>query len=111
MSELTPTQDLILEVLAARHRLGEPHWPFERRHRKALDALTNRGLISYESDVMPGLYRARLTHQGRSEALSATYVSPDAVHWKRRATQAEASVDALTAQLARRTTPTSKEQP
>jgi len=102
VSELTPTQDLILEVLAARHRLGEPHWPFERRLKPALDALTNRGLISYESDVMPGLYRARLTHQGRSEALSATYVSPDAVPWKRRATQAEAAVDALTEQLARR---------
>lgn len=110
MSDLAPTQDLILEVLAARHRLGEPHWPFERRHRKALDALTDRGLISYESDVMPGLYRARLTNQGRSEALSATYVSPDAVHWKRRAEQAEAAVDALTAQLARRAA-TSEEQP
>ena len=75
---MTPTQELILEVLAARHRLGEPFWPFSRRLRRHLDILQAAGLISYESDVMPDAYRVRLTEAGRREALSDTYVSPDA---------------------------------
>lgn len=47
---LTPTGELVLEVLAARRRLGEPHWPFSKRVRATLEQLQERGYLSFESD-------------------------------------------------------------
>ncbi len=60
--------DLVLEVLAARHRLGEPWWPFDRRHRAALARLADRGLVEVDGD------RAQLTDEGRRIYLSPGWV-------------------------------------
>lgn len=76
MSDLTPTEDLICEVLAARHRLGEPFWPVDRRHRRALDSLTAKGLVSYQSGWTPKDLRAQLTDKGRAVYLKDDYVAP-----------------------------------
>lgn len=48
--KLTPTEWLVLEVLAARRRLGHLHWPIERRDKPTLDRLQSAGYLSYESD-------------------------------------------------------------
>jgi len=39
----TPTQDLILEVLIARHRLGEKVWTFDRRFKNAVETMPEVG--------------------------------------------------------------------
>lgn len=71
----TPTEALILEVLAARYRLGERVWPFERRYRRQLDRLQAAGFITYQSGVHSE-YDARLTPQGIDALLSPTYRPP-----------------------------------
>ena len=59
-SKLTPTETLILEVLSARRRLGESHWPFEHRFRRSLERLQSAGYLSFESAVTSGFWRAWL---------------------------------------------------
>ncbi|MEW2474627.1 hypothetical protein AB0875_12630 [Micromonospora gifhornensis] len=76
---LPPTQYLILEVLAARHRLGETTWTFPSRFRAVLHALADAGLIGWKSGVAPRSYIAWLTGAGRSAVLSDTYVAPAGV--------------------------------
>lgn len=57
--ELSPTAVLILDLLLARYRLGEPFWPIPTRNTKALDALCTAGLATYE--LKNGDYRTQLT--------------------------------------------------
>lgn len=73
---LPPTQYLILEVLAARERIGEPSWPFPSRLRSALAALQRLGLLHYDHHNTPKNLRARLTERGRAAALRAGYTVP-----------------------------------
>jgi hypothetical protein len=74
--DLSPTQSLVLEVLASRHRLGETHWTFSTRHLTALRALERRGLVGLMHGVVPCTCRAYLTDAGRKAALSPTYKGP-----------------------------------
>jgi hypothetical protein len=74
--DLPPTQYLILEVLAARVRLGEHMWTFPDRLRPALNALQERGLIWWRSAPTPNDVQAYLTDAGKREALSDTYAVP-----------------------------------
>lgn len=76
VDSLPPTQYLILDVLAARHRLGEHCWTFPDRLRQALDALTDAGLIEQKSAPTPRATRAWLTDAGRAAVLSERYVPP-----------------------------------
>jgi hypothetical protein len=75
MPEHPPTQLLILEVLAARFRLGEPYWTFPLKLRPALGALQDKGLIWTRSAPTPDL-QAYLTDAGKAEVLLETYESP-----------------------------------
>lgn len=63
-----PTQYLVMEVLAARHRLGEQFWPFPQNCRQPIDALADAGLVHIvkDSDVV-GSIRVRLTDKGLTE--------------------------------------------
>lgn len=72
VDSLPLAQYLILEVLRARHRLGEPFWPIPKRAKKQLTALQDAGLVSYESGVIEGWYDASLTPRG----MEATGVKP-----------------------------------
>ena len=74
--DLSPTQVLVLEVLASRHRLGETHWTFSTRHLTALRALERRGLVCIMHGNVPRTCRAYLTGEGRKAALSDTYEGP-----------------------------------
>lgn len=67
MIGLSLTEDLVLEVLVARHRLGEPWWPFAPRHRQTLTRLTIKGLVEVDDD------RVQLTELGRNTLLSPTW--------------------------------------
>jgi hypothetical protein len=78
MAELPPTQYLVMEVLAARTRLGETLWPFPNSVSPALDALEKLGLISTMSGNQPYSRRARLTDAGREHSLKPGYLPPAA---------------------------------
>lgn len=73
---LTPSEDLALEVLAARYRLGENLWTFEARHKKTLDKLAARGYVSVIHGIVEKTVRASLTEQGKRASISDSYLSP-----------------------------------
>lgn len=80
--DLPPTQALVLEVLAARYRLGETYWSFSVRHRPTLERLERRGLVSWKPSPAPGACMAWLTDAGRVAVLSGTYQPPALGEWE-----------------------------
>ena len=70
------TQELIVEVLIARYRLGELLWPFPTSAGKSLKALTDKGLIGYQSASTEGSYNVWFTAEGKKRYLSFNYVPP-----------------------------------
>jgi hypothetical protein len=75
-NNLPTKQDLIVEVLMARHRLGEPFFPIDIRLDKALTALSERGIVEVWTDV-PTHHRARLTDAAQQFLfVENTYKSP-----------------------------------
>jgi hypothetical protein len=78
VDSLPPTQYLILEVLAARHRLSEALWTFPSgpAYRKAAGHLAQLGLVGWKSGVAPKTIQVWLTDAGRAASQSDTYVSP-----------------------------------
>jgi len=73
---LPVTQLLVLEILAARDRLGESTWTFTDRCRPALRALEDAGLAGWKNGVAQHTVRAWLTDLGRSGVLSGRYIPP-----------------------------------
>lgn len=75
--KLTPTQDLLLEVLIARYRLGESYWTFDSRHKKMLEALASLGLVTVMHGNVEYTVRASLTDLAVETYISDSwYVSP-----------------------------------
>jgi len=75
-STLTPTEDLVMEVLAARYRLGERLWTFDSRCRPAIRRLAARGLANEIHGMVENTIRASLTDEGRAAYVTADYVPP-----------------------------------
>lgn len=73
---MTPTEDLVMEVLGARARLGESLWTFESRHRKTLEKLESAGYVTVIHGIISGTVRASLTDKGKELVLDDLYVSP-----------------------------------
>jgi hypothetical protein len=84
---LPPTQYLIIDVLAARARVGERMWTFPRQLGRALRALEDAGWLDYKSGVVQDTYQAWLTDEGRAAALYDGYTAPS-VRWAERAAEA-----------------------
>lgn len=79
ISGLTPTEDLLLELLVARTRLGHDWWTIASNtaSRKAAGTLVERGVISTLHGTVEGTFRARLTPAQRVAIdLDSTYVPP-----------------------------------
>lgn len=74
--EFTPTEDLILEVLIARARLGERLWTFNSNSLKQAEILASKGWIHTIHGIVENTYRASLTDKGRARFLSFKYKSP-----------------------------------
>lgn len=55
--KLTPAEDLLMQVLIARTRLGEPWWTFDYCQRPTLNRLEAKGLIWIEA--APTAHRTR----------------------------------------------------
>lgn len=77
VDRLPPTQYLILEILAARYRLGEEIWPFPTTVAGALSKLEHAGLIQRMSGTTPKTIRALFTEAGKQVALSESYKAPN----------------------------------
>jgi hypothetical protein len=75
---LTPTQQLVLEVLAARHRLGHTTWTFTASDAltKAFKQLGELGLITHMGGVVEKTRRASLTETGKKLMLDPHYRPP-----------------------------------
>lgn len=71
-----PRQDLILDVLAARYRTGEPFWNVDDRFARPVAALEEDGLVERMGDEGNHRTRLRLTAAGRDRILGSGYVSP-----------------------------------
>lgn len=73
--KLSPTEDLIMEVLYARHRLGERIWPFPNAVRKSAIALVDKGLVYVGAGQTPGYFACSLTVKGE-RGIDLSYVPP-----------------------------------
>lgn len=76
MTALTPSEDLVLEVLVARYRCGESTWTFERRHRRVAERLAERGLVGWQSGIVENTILVWLTDAGRDAYTLAGYAPP-----------------------------------
>ncbi|WNN95185.1 helix-turn-helix DNA binding domain protein [Microbacterium phage Magritte] len=75
LPKLTATQALLLDLLQARHRLGEPFWPVSTKHTRAYHELKEKGYVSILSGHVDKTVRLMLTPEAISE-MSKTYSSP-----------------------------------
>lgn len=95
VDRLTPMQSLLMEVLAARYRLGETHWTFADRCMPAARRLEEKGLVTTRSSPAPCSFEARLTDAGRVVAMppDSGYVPPFAAPIERVRRLCEAAQD------------------
>lgn len=70
------TQYLLMEVLAARRRLGEDSWTFPSRALQPLRKLEELGLVRVFGAATSGDVRATLTPTGLGGVLGADYTTP-----------------------------------
>jgi hypothetical protein len=78
---ITPTQELLLEVLAARYRCGEQIWTFSKRFSGPLDDLASKGYVYAMHGVVGGTVRAGLTSDGKERVLFADYIPGGRTLW------------------------------
>lgn len=78
VDSLPPTQYLILDVLAARHRTGEQVWTFPSRFTNQFRILSEAGLVDFDGAGKKTL-RAWLTDAGREAVLLDGYTTPNEV--------------------------------
>ena len=76
MSDLTPTQNLLLEVLAARYRLGENIWTFDSCHARNLNLLAEKGYVRTMHGIVEKSVRASLTTEGIDACIDPHYIPP-----------------------------------
>lgn len=76
---LTPTEELIMEVLAARTRTGETLWTFTSRPAVVASAkrLQDRGWLWMKNGVVEHSFQAGLTDEGKAACLDPGYLTPN----------------------------------
>jgi hypothetical protein len=74
--EFTPTEDLILEVLISRYRMGENLWTFDRRLTPIISRLAKDGWVHEMSGSVENTVRASLTEKAVVRWLSFKYIPP-----------------------------------
>ena len=73
---LTPHEEAVLEVLAARLRLGHSMWTFPVHQEHALASLRQKGYVFVMQGVAEGTIRAGLEPKGKEAVLSNDYKPP-----------------------------------
>lgn len=74
--DLTPSEELFVELLIARHRLGECVWTFSNRQLGVSRRLEKKGYISTKGGITEGNFRAWLTDEAKKVLLAYPYVPP-----------------------------------
>lgn len=77
IKDFTPKQELVMEVLVARRRLGEAFWTFRSRHEKVLRKLEEKQLVFVMHGIVDDTVRAGLTDKGIELFMSDSYTPPD----------------------------------
>jgi hypothetical protein len=72
----TPTQELIMDLLVARARLGENVWTFSTRVTKAVEDLSQKGHVYWKSAPTYGHILVWLTEESKNKLLSFPYEAP-----------------------------------
>jgi hypothetical protein len=80
----TPTEDLFMETLSARVRLGEPCWTFDTRHTRTAKSLEAKGLIRWKSGIVEKTILVWITELGKKEWLSFDYKPPILKDYKKK---------------------------
>lgn len=75
LAKLTASQALLLDLLQARHRLGEPFWPVSTKMTRSYHELKEKGYVSILSGHVEGTVRLMLTPAAIAE-MNPSYVSP-----------------------------------
>ncbi len=73
---LTPSEDLMLEALIARHRTGEGLWTFESRHKKVAESLVQKGWVNLVHGIVEKSIRVSLTEAAIKKWVSPRYTPP-----------------------------------
>lgn len=73
---ISPIQELMLEVLAARYRLGEEQWTFSRRFLAAANSLCIMRLVEWKESKDKQHIEVRLAPVGKKMMLHPDYVPP-----------------------------------
>lgn len=75
--EFTPTENLVLDVLVARYRLGEQLWTFDSYVASApIDKLARKGWVYALDGITGNTVRAALTDKAIARFLSFKYIPP-----------------------------------
>lgn len=72
-----PTEELVLEVLTARYRLGEKSWTFNSNTSKALKKLEDKNLITWKNASDGESFLVFFTPLGKALMLSSKYYNPN----------------------------------
>lgn len=75
-SDLTAAEELFIELLIARHRLGEEVWNFSMRELNVARRLTKKGYVATKAGITQGNFRAWLTDDAKKVLLAYPYVPP-----------------------------------
>jgi len=75
---VTPTEDLVLELLIARTRLGHHIWTLSANStvKKALSSLEVKGEVGWKHGIVERTYLAWLTDDAKIRHMSNDYVAP-----------------------------------
>lgn len=73
---MTPSEELMLEVLAARYRLGEVCWTFGSNHSRTAKRLETAGLVFWKFGIVEKTIRVWLTEDGKKAAMDPAYKRP-----------------------------------
>lgn len=73
---LTPTEDLVVEVLVARYRLGEVLWTFDSKVSKQIKSLEKKGIVNSMHGIVENSVRASFTDAGFAKYCSYDYHAP-----------------------------------
>lgn len=74
--KLTPTEELIVELLIARTRLGEKLWTFNSNVRNQIDSLCVKGYVVPLNGIVERTVRAYLTDEAKQALVNGEYMPP-----------------------------------
>ena len=77
LPKLTDAQGLMVDLLVARHRLGEPFWPVSTGLSRTYRALRDKGYVEIIDGNVEGTVRLKLSKEAYKKLIAeSTYVTP-----------------------------------